>query len=124
MQKIFDMSGYEFRDEKCRYFAGAGSVEELCILRNTIYQPDFYNTATRPLESVEALLFTECGVYRHEGRVWVPLLAPKYAIGSGTDFILSAMELGLNAQNAVKHACKFDTKSGGKIAVVSINKRR
>lgn len=37
------------------------------------------------------------------------------AIGSGRDFALAAMDLGLSAKDAVEAACKRDIYSGGKI---------
>lgn len=37
------------------------------------------------------------------------------AIGSGVNFAMSALDFGCNAFEAVKHACKFDVYSGGKI---------
>ncbi len=41
------------------------------------------------------------------------------AAGSGRDFAISAMALGLSAKEAVAHAIKFDIYSGGKIVVVN-----
>lgn len=42
------------------------------------------------------------------------------AIGSGADFAMSAMKLGLSAAEAVKHAAKIDVLTGGKIKKVKI----
>lgn len=39
----------------------------------------------------------------------------KLTEGSGGPFALSAMRLGLSAKDAVKHAIKMDTASGGKV---------
>lgn len=121
--KIVDMSDYNFRGDKCTYFVGSGSCEELAILRNTIYTPECYSTLHNPLENIEAYLFTEGGIYHHEGRVWVIEDSPQFGAGSGKDYVLSALLLGLNAKNAIKHACKLDKGSGGKIQIVSINRR-
>lgn len=39
------------------------------------------------------------------------------AIGSGSNFALTAMDLGLSAKDAVKMAIKRDSKSGGKVRI-------
>lgn len=42
--------------------------------------------------------------------------------GSGLPFIMSALELGLDAIEAVKHAIKFDAGSGGEVQSVRLFK--
>lgn len=59
--------------------------------------------------------------YDAHGRMFVE--KPPYAIGSGRDFALSAMELGKTPRDAVAFACKFDIYSGGEIVALSRNIR-
>lgn len=42
---------------------------------------------------------------------------PFFAVGSGAAYALSAMELGLSAEEAVVHASKFDPYTGGKVTI-------
>lgn len=43
-----------------------------------------------------------------------------YAMGSGMEFALAAMDLGLSAKDAVKAAAKRDAMTGGKIKVYKL----
>lgn len=40
---------------------------------------------------------------------------PWFAIGSGSDFAISAMSLGKNPKEAVEHAMQFDVGTGGRV---------
>lgn len=70
-----------------------------------------------------AYIVTEENCYRveHKGK-WYKDTAKKWAIGSGGDLALSAMHLGKSAKEAVKHACKLDINSGGKISILQVRK--
>ena len=48
-------------------------------------------------------------------RIGVLINLPFYAIGSGADFALGAMEAGATARRAVEVSTKFDIRSGGQI---------
>ena len=43
---------------------------------------------------------------------------PQFAIGSGSDFAISAMSLGKNAKEAVEHAMQFDVGTGGRVDAI------
>lgn len=45
------------------------------------------------------------------------------AVGSGADFALSAMALGLDAKQACKHATKFQIHCGGRIRSIDFNRK-
>lgn len=49
---------------------------------------------------------------------WERLRSPTYAIGSGSEFAQGAMAMGATAEEAVRVAMIFDTKSGGEITVL------
>jgi hypothetical protein len=70
-----------------------------------------------------AYIITENNCYRveDEGR-WYKDTAKYWAMGSGSEFALSAMLIGKSAKEAVKHACKLDVYSGGKIRVMQVRK--
>jgi len=52
----------------------------------------------------------------HDGWEWYH--ADMAAIGSGADFALGAMAQGATPEQAVAHAIRFDTNSGGPVNVV------
>lgn len=47
-----------------------------------------------------------------------PVLQPFYALGSGTEFAMGAMEMGATAEQAVAVASKFNMETGGEITVL------
>lgn len=49
-----------------------------------------------------------------------PLPDKFFAIGSGRDFAIAAMHLGLSAEEGVKIACKYDAYTGGPIRVFQV----
>lgn len=58
----------------------------------------------------------------YDGQVKAEPIDPPYAIGSGEQFAISAMDFGLTAKEAIKYAVKRDASSGGKIKVVKWRK--
>lgn len=48
------------------------------------------------------------------------LLSHPYAIGSGQEYALAAMDAGLSAYDAVRIAAKRDTSTGGKIRTIRL----
>jgi len=56
-----------------------------------------------------------------EGKLWKSdITGIPYAIGTGEDHALTAMDLGLSARDAVKMAIKRDTCTGGRIRTFKI----
>lgn len=43
---------------------------------------------------------------------------PWFAIGSGSDFAISALSLGKNPKEAVEHAMQFDVGTGGRVDAI------
>lgn len=108
-----------FNGELCLYAAGAGSSQCINNMLSNLNIDD--NTDYK----MSCLLFTTDNIYENEGRGWRPFNENKdfLSIGSGMPFALSAMNLGLNATQAVKHAMKFDIYSGGVIQSIKIGNK-
>lgn len=83
------------------YFTG-GKVEDSEFISCIVVTPE---------KDIELITFSEDGAV-------VPGEIKKeehYAIGSGMEFAISAMDLGYSAKKAVKYACQRDIYSGGKV---------
>lgn len=52
-----------------------------------------------------------------------PLEAPFFAIGSGEQYALGALEMGADAVRAVRVACEFDVWSDGQILSICLNEK-
>lgn len=61
----------------------------------------------------------EAGI-TEDGEPWRVILSYDYAVGSGRDFAISAMDLGMGAEKAVAHAATRDNGTGGKISVFDL----
>lgn len=69
---------------------------------------------------INALLITEKNIYRFDGKFFYPKCDTFEVLGTGSAIALSAMSLGLNSRDAVKHACKLDCNTGGKITTLRV----
>lgn len=69
------------------------------------------------------VVFTDGVVFMYEGgkRSYELVNSEYYAIGSGADFALSAMDAGATAEEAVKVAIKRDVFSGGEIFIEELD---
>ena len=72
------------------------------------------------MSNVSAIVVDDNRVYSSsvdsEGKIWrLDITHMIYAIGSGADHALTAMDCGLGAKDAVKMAMKRDTGTGGRI---------
>lgn len=65
------------------------------------------------------LVLREYGVFYKVGPMLVRLERRFHAVGSGRDYAVAAMHLGLSAKDAVKVACELDCYSGGTINIMS-----
>lgn len=54
------------------------------------------------------------------GGLWVEEVEHDHSIGSGSNFALSAMRLGLGAKEAVEHAKTLDCYTGGEVHVMEL----
>lgn len=105
------------------YLLGAaGKVEDMERLRRVVRK----GVAVDATLDISALLISPEGkVMLFEGNTWVTQKGAKYyAIGSGHDVALAAMDAGADAVKAVKIAIKRDTGSGGHVKKVCLMKRK
>lgn len=68
------------------------------------------------------ILITETRAYMFDIATVPHLHTVEYAtaMGSGREFALSALRMGMNAEQAVKHAIKLDSMSGGKVNKIKL----
>ena len=72
-------------------------------------------------DDVELLVLKKSGIYLVDYRFReVRICGNHYAIGSGSAAAMVAMNLGLNAADAVREAIKVDDDTGGKVRVLSL----
>lgn len=61
--------------------------------------------------------------YRHAGGWFIPVSRKFHAVGSGRDYALAAMHLGLTAKDAVLVAAQFDNNTGNELQIVHCHAR-
>lgn len=59
-------------------------------------------------------------IFRYEGPLPAIIENRHYAIGSGRDFALAFMSLGLTADDAVKRTCELSTECGNGIDILTL----
>jgi ATP-dependent protease HslVU (ClpYQ) peptidase subunit len=102
-------------DDEVWFFSGATADCETLI--------DIHKGKIKPFDiSANAIVATKNGIFargysRNERRYMPYPINYSWAIGSGTDHALTALDMGLSAKQAVEIAMKRDTCTGGKIWV-------
>lgn len=86
---------------------------------------DWYKTKENKLpklRDMNALVLTKEGVLYevYENGVFIEVIEPFYAIGSGFELAMAAMEAGASTKKAVEIACKYDKNSGLPVQVERI----
>jgi hypothetical protein len=105
-QKHAKVSGVDF------WISGAVCDEQLLI-------DMYFGHESKLIPESNAIVY-DCGeVYmigvNEDCVLWKQPLRYDKAIGSGGNFALSAMRLGMSAKDAVKHAKRIDCYTGGKV---------
>ena len=122
--KLWDLREKElfYLHDRLLAIALAGSVSHFDWFLIYIQQSDF-PTAEYKNHEVAGLIVGEKAVYEIEKEqpylVHYPLNA-RLAVGSGDHYAISAMNLGKTAIQAVKHAMKFDTCTGGPVQSINL----
>ncbi len=95
----------------------AGSCEDAYYLMTCLQQD---KAEEIPELDMNALVITKKNVYRFDGKFFYPKKNKFEVIGTGSAIALTALTLGLTAKEAVKHACKLDCNTGGKITTLHV----
>lgn len=101
-------------------FFGCGATSEINELIGGYFGDEIAGECRAEAIVVVDGLLTLIGFY--EGKIAkTPLLLDRpYAIGSGTDHALTALDMGATAYQAIEMAAKRDTGTGGKIRTLTI----
>lgn len=124
IQKLWQIDGYRIAIAG-RYAEALAFVEHLeNVIEHRRISSETYLTVGMPdvgdFDNFSALVITpEDEVFLYEGSNLSMPVVPPVAIGSGSDFALSAMTLGKTADEAVAHAIQFDVFSGGEVKVIT-----
>lgn len=102
------------------YFGGCGfysDVYEVMVWLKYRKQEDIPE-----VKEFVGILIEKGKAYRiEENLVEFPILEDYHAIGSGASFAITAMYLGLSAEQAVDIASKFDEATGGYVMTISVS---
>ncbi len=104
--------------------AGAGSAAK--ILKFVDWVKNGLDPETLPFtheDDANGMLVTPAGkiIMWSEQGPW-PVESPFYALGSGYQIAMGAMEMGATAAEAVEAAIKWDTGSGGPVRTLAITR--
>lgn len=84
----------------------------------------YFGEKSEVIPEANAIVFDEGEVFligvNDDALIWKQPLRSDRAIGSGGDFAMSAMRLGLSAKEAVEHAKTLDCYTGGKVRVMRL----
>lgn len=113
--------GTKFQDEGVICVALAGQLAHITEITQIIEK----GQSTFEEFEGSAYIVTDKSCYRieHTGK-WYKDTAKQWALGSGSDVALSALQLGKSAKEAVKHACKLVLGCGGKVRVMQVRKTK
>lgn len=116
--KIHKLNNVEYLGDKLLVIGVSGTASDVLKLIKHMEDKDYLATALA--HDVHAILVGEKYLYElypddvHMIRYDKSM---KLAVGSGGDIAQSAMALGLNAKEAVKHAIKMNVFCGGRVRV-------
>lgn len=121
VKKIYPLEGGKYRDHNILGVGVAGSAS------NVLHVMDWLK-AGAPIEGLEGvggpdtilqgsavIIVTDGGVYLLDSSNRPMVITDRFALGSGSTYANSALLMGLNAEEAVRHAIKLDAGSGGDI---------
>jgi hypothetical protein len=104
-----------------RLFGAAHGSEDIERLRRALVK----GSKPPKLDDVAGLLIDRTGrAWLYEGRIWQPVNAPYYAVGTGSIFAMGAMDAGALAVEACAIGARRDPYSGGTITSVCLGRKR
>lgn len=119
-KKIHKLKG-KFRGETLLAFASSGDAVGSEYIKKWLESGGDVDDWPEGFK-ISLIVVTDKNVYITTDEIrWLCLSERKVeSIGSGQDFVFSALELGLDAVAAVKHACKMDIYSSGTITKIKL----
>jgi len=108
---FFCSGATEFMDDFCNaYAARSTTVKDMAV-------------SAIVLESNGKLFKAAVEERQGQFRIWRAPIPPgrMSALGSGHDFVLAFMDMGLSAEEAVQRTMKFDAATGGKVHTFKID---
>lgn len=123
--KIYKLTESQYYNDILLYVALSGEVSQFKAYANILETPYFYDLEDSHdiTDRIAGIVIGKYSIYTIEkGTLSLAEFSKntKLSEGSGAKFALSAMALGLNAIDAVKHAIKFDVFSGGKVNYIKL----
>lgn len=104
-----------------RLYGGSGEYQGVLAVKQWLEdgEPDDKEPL---LDDFSAMVIDQKGhAFRLESQlVYMPIVEPYFAVGSGRDFALAAMFLGKNAREAVELAALFDIYTGFKVETLTL----
>lgn len=103
----------------------AGTLADCMVFRQWAIDSLLEDCEDAPpkMDEVEAIVLTRKGVYHYSASPIPTKIGDKfYAIGSGAELALGAMQMGADARQAVRVASKWDVHTGGRISTLSLDK--
>ncbi len=124
--KLFKLESIDYFGDQLLYIALSGNVSDMHKFTQQIkHKGTIFTGDKKKVELWGIILGQEFNYYLDPGLKLVAMPKKEHlAEGSGRDFALSAMSLGLDAVAAVKHAMKFDAATGGKVESVFIGGKK
>ncbi len=121
IQKLFPLDNIPYFNDELLYCGLSGDICDWQKYLHLLNQPKFYEIDLKC--DVRGIVVGIKHAYYIERNTLFLVKCnrnEKMAEGSGRDFALSCMSLGSDAADAIKHAKKFDSATGGRIQSVKL----
>lgn len=118
---------WRIRGKKILAFSACGDACANEEFTEALQKGIFTETKMRSGLAFSAIAVTGIGsgfeIFKKEGgeEIAIYLLDSPRAFGSGSEYALSAMHLGMTAQDAVNHASQIDLYSGGAVNIYEVD---
>ncbi len=117
--RIITDSADKKRERDGHVFFGTGSTSDIMNLMDAFFGANIEEAGNSQVLVVHDGRVTE--IIWSEGRLFKYPVDHDYAIGSGSDNAITAMDMGATAAEAVEMAMKRDTGTGGQVRLLVVN---
>lgn len=120
--KVFFCEKHPLTYPICDFYLGlCGKASELLQVADFFRHPEQIKLPKKLSGVSGAILTVEGDIFCFDDpNVWIKVLEPYYAIGSGCEYALGALAQGSTVKQAIQLASKFDVRSGLGTKVFSI----